>query len=177
MPPYFAVRPDAAVVVLVAVCLVVLVSIVAFAIDGGMLMDERRHAQAVADGAALSAACDLFDNYWTNSGTDPNGTAVASALATAAANGYNNDGIQSIVTVNIPPKSGDYAAPQYTGYAEVLVQFNQPDGLAVLFCCVGGSSGFYSGKLAQAAPGQRCPQSHVGILKPQMLVGVAIGKV
>ena len=111
------------VLVLVAVCLPVMLAIAALALDGGLLLTERRHAQAVADAAARAAACDLYQNFYANWGTDPKGTAAASALLTAAANGYSNDGTASLVTVNIPPQSGDHAGQK--GYAEVLVQFNQ----------------------------------------------------
>jgi hypothetical protein len=107
----------------VAVCLTVLLAVMAVALDGGMLYAERRHAQEVADAAALAAAADLFQHYWPNAGTDPNGTAVASALSTAAANGYSNDGTSSTVTVNLPPKSGLFVGK--AGYVEVLVQGNQ----------------------------------------------------
>ncbi|HXG12066.1 MAG TPA: pilus assembly protein TadG-related protein [Gemmataceae bacterium] len=112
-----------AVAIWVAVCLTVLLGIVAIALDGGSLLSERRHAQAVADAAALAAACDLYDNYWLNSGDDPSGTAKASALTTAASNGYTNDGIKSTVTVHIPPQSGDYVGRR--GYVEVNVQYNE----------------------------------------------------
>src|SRR5262245_44061548 len=119
------------VTVLVAVCLVALLGVVALALDGGALMTERRHAQATADAAALAAACDLYDNYWTNSGADPSGTAASSALATAAANGYTNDGVTSRVTVNIPPQSGFYAGVR--GYVEVLTEFEYPRSFSNIF--------------------------------------------
>src|SRR5207247_7804906 len=61
-----------------------------------------------------------------------------------------NDGTQSIVTVNIPPKSGDYAAPQYTGYAEVLVQFNQPRNFSKIFGS--GTIPVYARSVALGAP-------------------------
>jgi hypothetical protein len=112
------------VLLVVALTLLGLLSIVAIALDGGLLLSERRHAQAVADAAALAAASDLYVNYAANQGLDPNGTAQAIALSYAAANGYTNDGVQSVITVNIPPKSGDYTGR--AGYAEVIVQFNQP---------------------------------------------------
>src|SRR5215831_13559570 len=105
--------------VLTAVCLTVILAALAIALDGGTLLAERRHAQAGADAAALAAACDLYDNYWINSGTDPSGTARASALDTARANGYENDGTHSVVTVNLPPRSGDYAGQ--AAYVEVIV--------------------------------------------------------
>jgi hypothetical protein len=65
----------------------------------------------------------LYANFAISGGSDPKGTAAASALSTAAANGYANDDITSTVTVNIPPQSGDHVGVK--GYAEVIVQFNQ----------------------------------------------------
>jgi hypothetical protein len=112
----------------------VLIGVAAISLDGGMATTERRHAQATADAAALSAAADLFANYQTNNGHDTNGSALASALATAAANGYSNNGTQSVVTVRVspqPPLQGDPTITDASGnlkagYAEVTVQFNQP---------------------------------------------------
>jgi Flp pilus assembly protein TadG len=119
------------VAVLIAVCLVVLLGVVAIALDGGTLLAERRHAQSVADAAALAAACDLYANYWINNGLDPQGTARDSALATARANGYQNDTSTSTVTVNIPPLSGDYVGRR--GYAEVIVQYQQTRSFSNIF--------------------------------------------
>jgi hypothetical protein len=99
-----------------------ILAIVSLAMDGGRMFDERRHAQAAADAAALAAAVDLFNNYATNSGLDPSGTAVTAALASAAANSFANDGVKSIVKVNIPPKSGDFSGQ--SGYAEVIITSN-----------------------------------------------------
>src|SRR5207253_2097964 len=59
------------------------------------------------------------------------GSAKTSALATAAANGYTNDTIHSVVTVNIPPKSGPYAG--LDSYAEVIVQYNFQRGFSTIF--------------------------------------------
>jgi Flp pilus assembly protein TadG len=101
----------------------VLMGVAAVALDGGLLLDQRRRLQAVADAAALAAATDLYKNYRTNNGADGGGTAKASALATAAADGFSNDGTHSVVTVNIPPASGDHAGQ--AGYAEVVIQLNQ----------------------------------------------------
>jgi Flp pilus assembly protein TadG len=105
-----------------------LVGVAAIAVDGGTLMEARRQVQASADAAALAAAADLYANYHTNQGTDPKGTAAASALATSAANGFSNDGVQSIVTVNISPQNYEGGPNTGTslpaGYAEVLVQYN-----------------------------------------------------
>ena len=57
------------VLVLVILALTVLLGCLAVAIDAGLLLNERRHAQAVADAAALAAAADLYQNYRTNGGS------------------------------------------------------------------------------------------------------------
>jgi len=124
-------RRPGAVVVMVAVCLTLLMAILAISLDGGSLLAERRHAQATADAAALAAASDLYEKYWTNSGLDLNGTAVASALRTAADNGYSNDGSVSRVTVHVPPQTGRYAGLR--GYAEVIVEYNQGRAFSNIF--------------------------------------------
>jgi hypothetical protein len=113
---------------LTVLCLALLIGMVALAIDGGTLMEDRRHVQATADAAALAAAADLFANFPSNQGVDLHGTARASALATAAGNGFSNDGVQSVVTVNFSPQnyqSGPNAGqPLPPGYVEVILQYN-----------------------------------------------------
>ena len=121
----------ATIAVLVAISMIAILGIVAIALDGGLLLDNHRHVQAAADAAALAAADDLFKNWQTNNGHDPSGKAQASALSTAAANGYNNDGVTSVVTVNIPPKSGSFVGKW--GYAEVIIQFNQKRNFSGIF--------------------------------------------
>lgn len=120
-----------ATVVLVAVCMAAIVGVIALALDGGVLFDKRRSVQAAADAAALAAADDLWTNYSTFSGVDSNGTARASALATATADGFNNDGSTSIVTVNVPPQTGIAAGK--AGYVEVVVQANQSRSFSAMF--------------------------------------------
>jgi hypothetical protein len=127
------------VAVLVALCLVMLMGFVAVALDGGLLLDQSRHVQAVADAAALSAAEDLYLNFVANKGLDPNGTAKAAALGVASAQGYPNNaqaggggvsGVQvtvpgqSSVQVNIPPLSGPFTG--LASYVEVILTYNQP---------------------------------------------------
>lgn len=108
----------------VALSLTALLSVAALAVDVGILLAEQRHAQAAADAAALAGAIDLYTNYPTNNGTDPNSTALKSAEDTAATNGYTNDGTTNTVTVNIPPQSGLFVG--VAGYVEVIVQYNEP---------------------------------------------------
>ncbi len=107
-----------AVLVKILMCLAILIGMVAINLDGGRVMDERRHAQAVADAAALAAGAELYSGYWDHHGADPAGTAKASAVAVAVANGYPADA----VTVNIPPSSGAFA--NQPGHAEVLIATN-----------------------------------------------------
>jgi Flp pilus assembly protein TadG len=118
----------AGVMPLAALSFALLVSVVALVVDGGTLMEDRRHVQAAADAAALAGAADVFYNYITNQGADPGGTAQTSALDTAAANGFNNDGVSSVVTVSIFPQNyqaGPNAGkPLPPGYVEVIVQHN-----------------------------------------------------
>jgi Flp pilus assembly protein TadG len=109
--------------ILVAVTLIPLLGVLAIAIDGGLLLSDRRQAQRAADSAALAAAVDLFTNWNTNAGADTGGTAKTSAQTTAKANGFSGDGTTSTVTVNIPPKSGPFTGK--TGYAEVLITANE----------------------------------------------------
>src|SRR5947209_2037375 len=70
----------------VALTLTALLGIAAIALDGGILLAERRHVQAAADAAALAGATDLFANFSTNQGTDPSGTAAAAARDYATQN-------------------------------------------------------------------------------------------
>jgi len=118
----------------VVLSLSVLMAMLAVVADGGLLLVERRHAQATADAAALAAASDLFFYWYTNSGLDPGGTASASAMGVASYNGYTNDGTTSKVTVNISP--ADYSGGPNAGkalpagYAEVTVTWYQKRGFS-----------------------------------------------
>ena len=130
MLPKRIIRPGS-VTVHAAVTMSLLLSVLALTLDGGALFAERRHAQATADAAALAAACELYEGYWTNGGDDGPGTAKASALRAAAANGYKDDGKDSKVMVRIPPTSGHYIGRR--GYAEVVVEYYQRRSFSSLF--------------------------------------------
>lgn len=118
-----------------AVCMTVLVGIVALALDGGTLMMQRGRAQAAADAAALAGATDLYENFWTGSGEDLNGSAEDSALLTAATNGFEHNGNDIKVVVNIPPKDGRYKDKR--GYVEVLIEYHQPAMFSRIFSSEG----------------------------------------
>ncbi|HMF16000.1 MAG TPA: pilus assembly protein TadG-related protein [Gemmataceae bacterium] len=119
------------VAVIVAVCSLVLLSMVALSLDGGVLQDKKRQAQATADAAAMAAATSLFQNYPKNQGTDPDGLASAAAFNFAKENGFSNDGTNSTVVVNIPPKSGPYTG--LLGYCEVIVTWYQQRAFSRIF--------------------------------------------
>lgn len=118
-----------AVAVLVALSMVAVLAFAAISLDGGLLLEKRRKAQATADAAALAAAEDLFRNYPKNHGLDVDGTAANAAYTIAALNGFDNDGTTSVVTIRTSPQTysggpnAGEALPR--GYVEVTVQFNQ----------------------------------------------------
>jgi hypothetical protein len=112
-------------------CLIGILGFAALSLDASLLHQDRRAAQAAADSAALAAANNLFAYYRTHLGQDPGGAAAAEALAAAAANGFNNDGVNSTVTVNIPPLSGDHVGQ--TGYVEVIVVRSQQRAFSAIW--------------------------------------------
>ena len=119
--PHSGARRRGVSLVLVTVSIVAVLSVLALSLEGGLLLSERRHAQATADAASMAAAADFYWNWYTNFGTDPGGTAYNSAMYTASQDGYTNDGVNTKVTVNIPPKSGPYTGT--AAYAEVIVEY------------------------------------------------------
>src|SRR4051812_25546678 len=96
-------RRRGVVAVAVALSLTGLVGVTAISVDGGLLQLHLRKTRSTADAAAMAAACELFRNYPTDNGADPQGTAKSAALSVANTNGYSNDGTTSTVVVNIPP--------------------------------------------------------------------------
>lgn len=128
-------RRRGAVAVYVAFCMVALLSVVALAIDASQLYDTKRKVQAASDAAALTGACDLFKTYinstYYDNGKDVNGAIRAHVLAIAANNGFTNDNLNSVVTVNIPPLSGRFVGKE--GYVEVIVESREKRGFSALF--------------------------------------------
>jgi hypothetical protein len=123
-----------AVTVWLLVGLVVIIGIVAIGMDGGRMLDKRRHAQAAADATALAGAASVFQiditQYGNASGKKANAAQTA-GLAQAAANGFNNDGVTSTVTVNYPPSTGAFAGQ--TDFVEAIVQYNLPKSFGGIF--------------------------------------------
>lgn len=119
-----------AVTPLTVLCLALLVGVTALVIDGGTLMEARRHVQAAADAAALAGAEDLYAHYLSNQGSDVGGSALTQAQNTAAANGFTNDSLVIVRTSQTSPSTylGGPNAGQTVppGYIEVTIQYNAP---------------------------------------------------
>lgn len=117
--------------VLVAVSLVAIVAIAALSLDGGRMMDEHQKVQTAANAAAGAGAQDLFAGEFQDVRDQFIAAARRSAFSIAGENGYDNDGQNSIVTVNIPPVSGAYAGN--AGYIEVIVEARQRRAFSNIF--------------------------------------------
>ena len=115
----------------VALLLTGLLGVTALAVDGGLLLADRRRAQAAADAAALAAAIDLYQNWTSHKGKDTNGTANTSAKATATDNGFTNGVNGAGVAISIPPSSGPYKG--LYGYAEVVITMPQARRFSTIF--------------------------------------------
>jgi hypothetical protein len=96
-------------IILVVFSIIGLIGMVALAIDGGSALVDRRKTETAASAAALSAALERING----------GDWRSAALATANANGYNNDGVTNIIEMNTPPLSGPYAGN--SEYIEVII--------------------------------------------------------
>jgi hypothetical protein len=147
---------EGSVTVEVAVLTPVLVAIMAFSVDGGMLFQERRKAQAAADAAALAAATDLYNNWPAYNGIDLGGTALQTAQTSVTTNGYaigdaggKLDGGNS-VSVKLPgqqPLKSDSVITDSNGnlkpgYAEAVVVYYQPPYFSTIYTMwAGGSAG------------------------------------
>jgi hypothetical protein len=121
---------------MVAVLLTALMATVAMSVDGGMLMAQRRQIQATADAAAMAAACISFESYpdYLQTGNFPSSAITKGARDMAVANGIDAGSVNSQVTVNMPPLSGNYTDPSlYAGTIEVIVNYPQPRSFSNIF--------------------------------------------
>jgi hypothetical protein len=125
------------VLILAAFAMIAIFGVVAIAVDGGFLLDKRRHVQATADAVALAAADVLFQRYPSYKGVDQDGSALAQGLRIAKENGYTNDGVNSVVTLRFSPElylgGPDQGTAIPAGYVEVYVQHNQQRFFSLLF--------------------------------------------
>ena len=96
-------------IILIVFSIIGLIGMTALAIDGGNALIDRRRTETAASAAALTAALTRIEG----------GNWRSAALATAKANGYNNNGISSIIEMNTPPLSGPYKGN--SEYIEVII--------------------------------------------------------
>lgn len=110
----------------VVLSLLLIVGIVAIGFDCGRMSEERRRAQSIADAAALAGGIANYKKKFSSSSQPAN-----AALAVASEIGYTNDGVDSIVTVNIPPTTGTFAGK--ADYVEVITQRNLRASFGAIF--------------------------------------------
>lgn len=94
-------KPRGQAIILIVLAMVGIMGVVGLVVDGGNAYLDRRNAQNAADSAALAGAVVRV----RNAGEDW----VGAVMASAAENGYNNDGVTNTIEVYSPPKSGPYA--------------------------------------------------------------------
>ena len=98
------------VLIIIALASIGIIGIVGLVVDGGNVFSDRRGAQNAADAAALATAYARIRGQqdW-----------VGAALASAAENGYNNDGINNTVAVYSPPSDGPHAGD--VEYIQIII--------------------------------------------------------
>lgn len=95
--------------ILIVFSIIGLLGMSALAIDGGNAFVDRRKAETAASAAALTASITRIQG----------GNWRAAALATARANGYDNNGVTNTVELNTPPLNGPYVGN--SEYIEVII--------------------------------------------------------
>jgi Flp pilus assembly protein TadG len=128
------------VMALTLVCMFVLLSCLALAVDVGMLFNAKRKVQIAADAAAIAGALELDYHGATNVTTAANNAALANGITDT-----------NQVTVNIGPKSGYHLG---TGYVEVLI--NQPNAGYFSNLFRSGMIGVGARAVAGIVPSQIC---------------------
>lgn len=96
-------------IILIVFTIIGLIGVSALAVDGVNAFIDSRRADTAASAAALTAALTRIEG----------GNWRAAALATAFANGYDNNGVTNTVEMNTPPVGGPYAGN--SEYIEVII--------------------------------------------------------
>ena len=99
--------------IVIALAIVGIVGMVGLVVDGGRGFLDRRKAQNAADSAALASA------YARIKGDQD---MVTAAMASAAENGYNNDGKTNVVELYSPPKDGPHTGD--VEYLQIIITSN-----------------------------------------------------
>ena len=96
--------------IVIALVAVALVGMVGLVVDGGRGFLDRRKAQNAADAAALASAYARIKR---------DQDMVTAAMAVAAENGYNNDGVRNVVELYSPPKNGPHSGD--VEYIQIII--------------------------------------------------------
>ena len=96
--------------IVIALALVGIIGIAGLVIDGGNAFQDRQQAQNAADAAALASAYARIQG----------GSMVDAAMASAAANGFSNDGVKNIISLYTPPRDGPHAGD--IEYIQVIIR-------------------------------------------------------
>jgi putative Flp pilus-assembly TadE/G-like protein len=96
--------------IVIALAAVALVGMVGLVVDGGRGFLDRRKAQNAADTAALASAYARIKQ---------DQDMVTAAMAAAAENGYNNDGVRNVVELYSPPKNGPHSGD--VEYIQIII--------------------------------------------------------
>ncbi|HEX6034835.1 MAG TPA: Tad domain-containing protein [Anaerolineales bacterium] len=100
--------------IVIALAFVALVGIAGLVVDGGRAFSDRQRAQNAVDAAALASAYARING----------GSVVDAAMASAAQNGYDNDGKRNIISLYTPPERGPHAGD--IEYIEVIIRSTVP---------------------------------------------------
>lgn len=120
--------------VFIALAIVGLVGITGLAIDGSMVLADRRHAQNAADTSALTGAltyikaCQVTGCNETSEILSAEAAMEIDARNRADDNGYTGDLISSSVEINRPPMNGPYAGD--SEYLQVVIYSTVPTTFA-----------------------------------------------
>ena len=128
-------RRRGAIVAILALSLPVLIGVAALSLDAGVLLVQRRQAQAMAEGIAMAAAYQLKIN--------PKNTSDATTAANGLASIY---GVTNPI-INMPPTSGIFA--NQAGYVQVSVKLTSPK----LFSAIWGAGNMSATASAVAGSG------------------------
>ncbi len=112
------------VLVLTSLSMMVLLGMMAMAVDVGLLFRAKREAQIAVDAAAVAAALDYKYNASVSSAT-------TQGQAAAAVNGVTNGSGGAVVTINIPPVDGPEQGE--SGFIEAIVQDPTPTLFMTMF--------------------------------------------
>lgn len=99
--------------ILVLLCITILLGMVGFAVDVGLMFRAKRNLQIAADSAAVAAASELNYGDWS-----------AAGQAAAVQNGVTTGSNGATVVINNPPVYGPHAG--ISNYAEAIVSQSQP---------------------------------------------------